>query len=95
MDDFITFLTKFWISFQTAIAAFVMAFLMAILRTYQTTGRADMLESIMCGLFAVGIWTFLDWLSIPQMVAVGLASAIGYFGTHVVSDFIKRKVDKL
>lgn len=95
MDDFLKHLSELWISFQTAIASFVMAFLMALIRTYKTTGRADVLEAIMCALFAVGVWTFLDWLAIPQIVAVGIAAGIGYLGTHFVSDWIKRKVDRL
>lgn len=56
-------------------------------------GKGDFAESIMCGLFAVGVWTFLEWFNIPQIVAVGLASCIGYMGTHFVSNLIEKKVD--
>lgn len=95
MDEILKQMSELWISFQTAIASFVMAFLMALIRTYKTTGRADALEAIMCALFAVGVWTFLEWLSIPEIVAVGVAAGIGYLGTHFVSDLIQRKADKL
>lgn len=93
MNEQLETIVKFWFHFKIAIAAFAMAFLMAIFRTYKTNGRVDFIESIMCGMFAIGIWTFMDWLEVSQIVSVGLASAVGYFGTHAVSEFIKRKLN--
>ncbi|MEX5367820.1 phage holin family protein [Acinetobacter haemolyticus] len=80
--------------FGTAIASFVMAFFMGILRTAKT-GKADIIESIMCGLFAVGIWSCLEWFGVPQLVAVGMASGVGYFGTHWVGNFFKTWLGKI
>lgn len=77
--------------FYTAIASFVMAFLMAIFRTAKKHGQVDWLEAVMCGCFAVGTWSLMNWLNIPEIVSVGLASAIGYKGTHFVSE----KIDKV
>lgn len=79
-------------AFGTAIASFVMGFLMAFLRTKKKSGKADFAESIMCGLFAVGVWSLLAWLKIPEIVAVGTASGVGYMGTHFVSNIIQKKV---
>ncbi|WP_227567608.1 phage holin family protein [Acinetobacter bereziniae] len=80
-------------TFGTAVTSFFMGFVMAYLRTKKKAGKGDFAESIMCGLFAVGVWTFLEWFNIPQIVAVGLASCIGYMGTHFVSNLIEKKVD--
>lgn len=77
--------------FYTAIASFVMAFLMAIFRTARKHGKADWLEAFMCGLFAIGAWSLMTWFGIPEIVAVGVSSAIGFKGTHYVSD----KIDKV
>ncbi|WP_180095496.1 MULTISPECIES: phage holin family protein [unclassified Acinetobacter] len=90
MDD----LKQMWSAlepFYTAVASFVMAFLMAIFRTAKKHGKADWLEALMCGLFAIGAWSLMTWLGIPEIVAVGVSSAIGYKGTHFVSD----KIDKV
>ena len=81
-------------TFGTALASFFMGFVMAYLRTKKKSGQGDFTESIMCGLFSIGVWTFLEWLKIPQSVAVGLASGIGYMGTHFVSNLIEKKVSK-
>lgn len=94
MNDILTYLSEAWLHAKVAAMSFVMATLMAVLRTKAQRGRVDLLESIMCGLFAVGIWSFLDWFSIPQTVSVGLASAIGYFGTHWLADSIKDYLQK-
>ncbi len=91
MDDFVKQVTDFSEPFATAIASFVMAFLMAIFRTAKKHGKADWLEALMCGLFAIGAWSLMTWLGIPEIVAVGVSSAIGYKGTHFVSD----KIDKV
>ena len=80
-------------TFGTAMASFLMGFFMAFLRTKKKSGKGDFLESIMCGLFSVGIWSLLEWLKIPQIVAVGIASGVGYMGTHFVSNIIKKKVE--
>lgn len=80
-------------TFGTAIASFLMGFFMAFLRTKQKSGKADLAESIMCGLFSIGLWSLLEWLKIPQIVAVGIASGVGYMGTHFVSNIIKKKVE--
>lgn len=80
-------------AFGTALASFIMGFLMAFLRTKKKSGKADFAESIMCGLFAVGVWSLLEWLKIPEIVAVGMASGVGYMGTHFVSNIIQKKAD--
>jgi lambda family phage holin len=77
--------------FYTAIASFVMAFLMALFRTAKKRGQADWLEAFMCGFFAVGFWSLTNWLGFPEIVSVGFASAIGYKGTH----FVSKKIDKV
>lgn len=85
MDD----LKQIWSAlepFYTAVASFVMAFFMALFRTAKKHGKADWLEALMCGLFAIGAWSVMTWLGIPEIVAVGVSSAIGYKGTHFVSD---------
>lgn len=93
MDDFTKQVAEIVGPFYTAIASFVMAFLMAFFRTAKKHGKADWLESLMCGLFAVGTWTLLTWLNLPEIIAVGLASAIGFKGTHFVSDIIDKHTD--
>lgn len=75
----------------TAIASFLMAFFMAAFRTAHKYGQADWLEALMCGLFAIGAWSLMTWLGIPEIVAVGISSAIGYKGTH----FVSKKIDKV
>ncbi|TCM62291.1 lambda family phage holin [Acinetobacter calcoaceticus] len=92
MDDFVKQVAETVEPFATAIASFVMAFLMALMRTRKKTGKSDWLEAFMCGLFAVGAWSLMMWLNVPEIVAVGLASAIGYKGTHFVSDRIDKKL---
>ncbi|MFC2997350.1 phage holin family protein, partial [Acinetobacter sichuanensis] len=52
MDDFTKQVAEIVGPFYTAIASFVMAFLMAFFRTAKKHGKADWLESLMCGLFA-------------------------------------------
>lgn len=78
-------------NFSIAIASFVMAFLMASFRTKRKHGETDWLEATMCGLFSIGAWAVLSWLKIPEIVAVGAASAIGYKGTHFVSKLIDKR----
>ncbi|WP_323842949.1 phage holin family protein [Moraxella sp. Pampa] len=94
MNDFYQYLSEVWLHTKIAATSFMMATLMAVFRTKAQYGRVDLLESIMCGLFAIGIWSFLDWFHIPQTASVGLASAIGYFGTHWLADFIKEYLQK-
>ena len=77
--------------FVTAVASFVMAFFVALLRTFQQNGRANLVESIICGLLAIGVWSLLGWFGIPQIVAVGFASAIGYFGAHQIGEFVRKR----
>ncbi|MHA3079629.1 phage holin family protein [Acinetobacter sp. ANC 5502] len=77
-----------------AIFSFFMAFIMAALRTLKRTGRVDWIESIMCGLITIGLWSILGWLGIPQIVAVGAASTIGFMGTHFVAELIQNWKNK-
>lgn len=94
MDELWQHLTAVWAHTKVAILSFAMAMVMSMLRTKHSTGRADIIEAIMCGLLAVGIWSFLEWWHIPQSVAVGMASGIGYFGTHWFGDYVKGKLEK-
>lgn len=94
MNDLYNYLSEVWLHTKVATMSFVMATLMAVFRTKAQRGRVDLLESIMCGMFAIGIWSFLDWFGIPQTASVGIASAIGYFGTHWLADFIKNYLSK-
>lgn len=93
MDFDVEYLTKLIDTFGTAFISFIIACSMALMRTRQRHGKADWLEGGMCGLFAVSAWSLLDWLNIPQIVAVGLSSAIGYMGTSFISRLIERKVN--
>ncbi|QHJ83179.1 MAG: hypothetical protein [Bacteriophage sp.] len=90
---FVEYISKLMELIGTAVISFFVAGIMALMRTKKNNGKADWLEGGMCGLFAVGVWSFLDWLNIPQLVAVGVSSAIGYMGTSFVSRIIEKKVD--
>lgn len=87
------YLSKMMEIILTPVISFFVACVMALMRTKKNSGKADFLEGGMCGLFAVGVWSFLDWFNIPQLVAVGVSSAIGYMGTSFVSRIIEKKVD--
>lgn len=93
-DPFIKWVTETWQHIDVAVFAYLMSFFMAILRTKHSDGKADYIEAMMCGLFSVGVWSCLELLKTPQSVAVGIASAIGYFGTHWFSGFVKDRLDK-
>lgn len=88
------FIQEFLQTFGTAITSFFMGFIMAYFRTKKKLGKADWAESIMCGLFSVGVWSLLEWLNVPQIVSVGIASGIGYMGTHFVSNLIEKWVNR-
>ncbi|MFW2056266.1 phage holin family protein [Acinetobacter haemolyticus] len=90
-DELLKYLKEIYEAFGIAFASFLMAFTMALIRTKRKHGKADWLEAGMCGLFAVGTWSLLMWFNVPEMVAVGAASAIGFKGTHFVSDLIDKK----
>ena len=79
-------------SISVAVISFVVATLMAVLRTKQSHGKVDWVEAVMCGIFAIGAWSILIWFDIPEVVAVGLSSMIGFKGTHFVSDEISKKL---
>lgn len=93
-DEFLKQTNDFLQPFGTAIASFVMAFFMALFRTKKKHGKADWLEALMCGLFAIGAWTLLMWFKVPELVAVGAASAIGFKGTHFISDLLDKKIEE-
>lgn len=90
-DEFLKYTKEIYEAFGIAFASFLMAFTMALIRTKRKHGKADWLEAGMCGLFAIGTWSLLMWFNVPEMVAVGAASAIGFKGTHFVSDLIDKK----
>ena len=92
--DVLKWIQEFFQTFGTALTSFFMGFIMAYFRTKKKMGKADFAESIMCGLFSVGVWSVLEWLGIPQIVSVGAASAIGYMGTHFMSNLIEKKVNR-
>jgi len=90
---FLEWLCEFLKPLGIAIFSFLMAFIMAALRTAKK-GKIDWLEAVMCGLIAVGVWSLLEWLNIPQTVAVGAASTVGFMGTHFVADLIQNWKNK-
>ena len=92
MQDLFTYFIDVIKSLGVAAISFFVATLMAILRTKQHKGKVDWVEAIMCGLFGIGIWSILIWFDIPEVVAVGLSSMIGFKGTHFVSDEISKKL---
>lgn len=85
------YLREIWSYIDIAVVSFAMAFLMALVRTAQQ-GKADILEALTCGLFAIGVWSCMSWFNLPEVYAVGIASAIGHLGSHWIADKIRGKV---
>ena len=62
LDDFWKLLVEYWFLPATILTTF----LMAVFRTAKVYGKIDWIESMMCALFAYGIWFALSWLNIPE-----------------------------
>jgi lambda family phage holin len=87
--------SEFWkllIEYWFLPATILTTFLMAVFRTAKANGKVDWLESIMCSLFAYGVWFALSWLNIPEGVGVLIGGFIGFKGTHVVSNWVSKKL---
>lgn len=94
MNDFLQWVKETYNAIDTALVAFFISFTMAMFRTKKHTGQADIAEACMCALFSIGIWSFLEFFGIPEITAVGIASMVGYFGTHWVSEKIRTNIEK-
>lgn len=67
---------------------------MALARTKKNNGKADWLESFMCGLFGIAVWSILQLFDVPEVVAVGFACGIGHFGTNWVGTKINKHISR-
>lgn len=74
------------------IAMLVNTVAMSVFSTAKKTGKVDWLESIMCALFAYGVWFILTWWNLPEGVGVLLGGLIGFKGTNATSKWISKKL---
>lgn len=92
MDDFLHNVWKSILEYWFLIAMVANAVAMSIFSTAHRNGKVDWLESVMCALFAYGVWFVLSWLNFPEGVGVLLGGLIGYKGTHATSRWISAKL---
>ena len=78
-SDFWKLLVEYWFLPATILTTF----LMAVFRTAKVNGKIDWIESMMCAIFAYGIWFSLSWLNIPEGVGVLIGGFVGFKGTNV------------
>ncbi|WP_038342183.1 phage holin family protein [Acinetobacter sp. A47] len=94
MDNFLDNFTLFLTEYGETLIGFILAFLMALFRTAQKNGKADLAEAFMCSGLTLGASSILGWLQLPQSFAVGLGAFIGYMGTNYVREEIVKRFSK-
>lgn len=100
MSDFTAYILKelqenlsnLLIAFTASFTGFAVAYLRS---KKENKGKADWLEASICGFFSMSAWALMNWANIPQLVSVGIASFIGYWGTKYISDKIKNIFERL
>lgn len=92
MEDFFKGLVDTLTHYGLVVATVVSAVVMAIFRTAQRNGRVDLIESVICGIFAWGCWFILGWLGLPEGGGVLIGGMIGYLGSSTIGQWLANKV---
>lgn len=91
MEEFFKGVADTLINYGLAIATVLSAIVMAVFRTAQRNGRVDLIESVMCGVFAWGCWFILGWLGLPEGGGVLIGGMIGYLGSSTVGAWLANR----
>lgn len=91
MEEFFKGVADTLINYGLAIATVLSAIVMAVFRTAQRNGRVDLIESVMCGIFALSVWLILGWFNIPESAGVLIGGMIGYLGSSTVGAWLANR----
>ena len=84
-------LVENWLSEHIVMAGAMLAFITSLLRTWrqETSIKSKLLDSLLCMSITLGIYyTVTSFYQLPDVIAVGIGSFVGYFGTEQVKQVI-------
>jgi len=91
VEDFFKGLVDTLTHYGLVVATVASAVAMAIFRTAQRNGRVDLIESVICGIFAWGCFLVLGWLGLPEGGGVLIGGMIGYLGSSTIGHWLANR----
>lgn len=87
-----------WLSEHIVMAGAMLAFITSLLRTWrqETSISSKLLDSLLCMSLTLGIYyTATSFYQLPDVIAVGIGSFVGYFGTEQVKQVILNRFSNI
>lgn len=74
------------------IGATALSVTIAGVKSMKKHGKLDWMEALMCGCLTLAVSSALEYLKLPQQLAIFLGGLIGFKGSLWVDKFINRKI---